>query len=262
MQPERADAHGGRQVFEQLREIAERRTFGWLVVTGDFLARAFPGEEVDGQRDEYEEHREHGAEIQEGDCRFLSAEARDDDSRQPQGRDVGDLPADDACAGELRLGLVVGRHFRRQCFVRDDLHRVHEFEEAVGDQVVPEALALHPHEREARHQRHRQQDEKAPAAELPAQPGVVEVVGDVTDDRREERVQQARHDEDDAGLRGGEAAVGRVEEQDPDADDGHRAGAEEIVGAVGDVVAQLYFPSILGPCRHYFLLALAPGWIR
>ena len=35
-----------------------------------------------------------------------------------------------------------------------------------------------------------------------------------------------------------EAAVGGVEERDPDADDGHRARAEKIIGAVGDVVAE------------------------
>src|SRR3712207_8532181 len=54
----------------------------------------------------------------------------------------------------------VGGHLRGQRLVRDDLHRVHQLEEAVGDEVVPEALTFHPHEGEARHQRDREQDEE------------------------------------------------------------------------------------------------------
>ena len=77
------------------------------------------------------------------------------------------------------------------------------------------------------------------------EPGVVEVVGDVADDRREERVEQARRREDDAGLRGAEPAERGVEEQDPEADDRHRAGAEEIVAAVGEVVPEA------GPCASW-----------
>ena len=37
----------------------------------------------------------------------------------------------------------------------------------------------------------------------------------------------------------GEAAERRVEEQDPEADDRHRAGAEEVVASIGEVVPEL-----------------------
>ncbi len=238
VQPEGANAQCGGEILEQLCQVAEGRTLRRLVVSGDVFARPLPGEQIDGERHEHEEHREHDAQVQEGAGGFLAAEPQDDEPRQPQRGDVGDLSADDACTREFRLGPVIRRHLGGERLVRDDLHRVHQLEEAVGDEVVPETLALDPHEGEAWHQGHGQQDEKTTAAKLPAQPAVMEMVGDVADDGGEERVEQARGHEDDAGLGRREAAERCVEEQDPDADDRHRAGAEKIVGAIGDVVTE------------------------
>ena len=44
MQAERADAQGGLEVFEQLRQVRERRLLGRLVGSRDLAARPFPGE--------------------------------------------------------------------------------------------------------------------------------------------------------------------------------------------------------------------------
>ena len=239
MQPEGANAQRRPQVPEQLAELGEHSANRRHHVR-DLVAWPLPGEQVDRQRHEHEEHREQHAEVQEGFRVSLAAEIPDDHRRQPQRGDVRDLSTDDASARENRLGLVVRRHLRGQRLVRDDFHRVHQLEEAVGDQVVPEGLAFDPHEREGGQQRNRQQDEEPPASEPFAEPAVVEVVGDVTDDRREERVQQACGHEDDAGFRRRQSAVRRVEVDDPGGDDRHRAGAQEVVASIGDVVSQPY----------------------
>ena len=41
------------------------------------------------------------------------------------------------------------------------------------------------------------------------------------------------------GLGGAEAAERRVEEQDPEADDRHRPGAQEVVASIGEVVPEV-----------------------
>ena len=73
-------------------------------------------------------------------------------------------------------------------------------------------------------------------AKPPAKPRARKVVGEVSDDRRRDGVEQPRDGEDHARLPRFQSAEGRVEEQHPSADDGHRPRAEHVVGAIRRVV--------------------------
>src|SRR6185295_20163052 len=103
----------------------------------------------------------------------------------------------------------------------NELHRVDELEEHVPEQVVPEAVTVDPHEREAREQRNGEQDEEAPPTEMPPEARAVESVGDIADDGREERIEQACTDVDVARFAGRESTERGEEEQRPGRHDEH-----------------------------------------
>src|SRR5688572_11727908 len=69
-------------------------------------------------------------------------------------------------------------------------------------------------------------------------------VGDVANQRTCNGVQQACDRKDGCRLYGSEATEGRVEEENPTANDSHRTGAQQIVGAVRKIMTEADLTSL------------------
>ena len=240
MQAEGADAHGGKQVaVERLQRLSRPARADRILA--DRLGRSgqmpFPAEQVEQPRRDHEQGGKDNAHVEEG-VGAVAAQRVDQPQRQEARQDCRCLTEQDARPGELRLGAIVGRHFRGERLERNDLHRIGQLEQHIADQIIPEALTRQPHQCKAWQQRDRGQDEEATAAELAAQPGAAEMVGNIADHRRGEGVQDTRDGKDGRRLPGAKATELRVEDQHPAGNDRHRSRAQHVVGAIGEVILQ------------------------
>ncbi|KIU01446.1 hypothetical protein QU38_01585, partial [Staphylococcus aureus] len=146
------------------------------------------GEEIGGQDRADEDQREDPAHQQEGIRRRVLRAARDQ-ARQHAGKEHRGLPGQDPRAGEAGAGAVIIRHLGGERLVRDQHRRIDDFEEHIGGEIVEIGLAAYPHQREAGHQRQREEQEHAPPAEPPGEPAVADRVRDMADEGTAHRIE-------------------------------------------------------------------------
>jgi hypothetical protein len=157
-------------------------------------------------------------------------------SRNEGGQEIGRLAEHGLGTREFGAYREIVGHLGGQGFVRHHDHRVHQLEQDIHAEVVPEPETLQPHQRIHQHSRDADQDEKPPPPEFSTQARVVEVVADIPDDRVADGVDDVGDGEDRGRLDDRQAAEGRVEIEQPCRRDRQRAAAQQVGTAIAQRV--------------------------